>query len=194
MKVTATDDNNVNAFISSPTANHVLPTPQTSTMLTSPSSRPADVPCFVGVPSHLPHTTRTLPHPPPESNAASSSNGSQLPPKVRGSKRKDPGLTALPRDVKRLRPAPKRQRSEDAPYRGSGGSERSSRAGSPAAEPVYRGNRSRSGSAFPRPADGREPPREWWIEEDGAPGEGFLSAEEVVKDLMKTYKACKSWS
>lgn len=34
------------------------------------------------------------------------------------------------------------------------------------------------------------PPRECWITEDGRPGPGLLSSECVVRDLMRSYKAC----
>ncbi|KAI0344273.1 DOT1-domain-containing protein [Trametopsis cervina] len=53
--------------------------------------------------------------------------------------------------------------------------------------PRQRKTRSRSFSTTPE--DRETIPRTWWTEEDGAPGPGFLSAECVVKDIMKDYKA-----
>ena len=50
-------------------------------------------------------------------------------------------------------------------------------------------SRSRSPSAFPTKTP---PPRECWTEEDGTPGPSCLTSEDVVRGLMKTYKACSS--
>lgn len=57
-------------------------------------------------------------------------------------------------------------------------------------EPIYRSDRSRSTSAFPPPA--KVLAREWWSIEDGSPGDGFVSAADVVQRLVKTYKTCES--
>ncbi len=35
------------------------------------------------------------------------------------------------------------------------------------------------------------PPRECWIDEKGDPGDGFLSSEAVVRNLMRGYKRCE---
>ncbi|KAF8198985.1 histone-lysine N-methyltransferase [Pholiota molesta] len=105
------------------------------------------------------------------------------------------GLSDLPRDVKRLRASPNKQK---APARKSNSSSKnSSRAASrhntlpPSPEPIYRSSRSRSTSLFP--ASETETPktkkhRRWATDEDGTPGESHLSSEMVVKRLMKSYK------
>ncbi|KZT24688.1 DOT1-domain-containing protein [Neolentinus lepideus HHB14362 ss-1] len=54
-------------------------------------------------------------------------------------------------------------------------------------EPIYRNSRSRSVSVHPIPDTPVS--RECWIAESGAPGPGFLSCEDVVKNLMKGYKS-----
>lgn len=37
-----------------------------------------------------------------------------------------------------------------------------------------------------------QPPRECWIDASGKPGPGFVSSEDVVRDLMKRYTRCES--
>ena len=56
-------------------------------------------------------------------------------------------------------------------------------------EPIYRSDRSRSASVFP--PQHKVFHREWWSTEDGSPGDGFVSATDVVRRLAKTYKSCK---
>ncbi|KAG8220237.1 histone-lysine N-methyltransferase [Butyriboletus roseoflavus] len=56
-------------------------------------------------------------------------------------------------------------------------------------EPIYRSDRSRSTSAFPPPAKVLTREWEWWSIEDGSPGDGFISAADVVRRLTKTYKS-----
>ncbi|KAF9229829.1 DOT1-domain-containing protein [Gyrodon lividus] len=54
-------------------------------------------------------------------------------------------------------------------------------------EPVYRSDRSRSTSVYPPPVGAEV--MEWWADEDGSPGEDFVSAADVVRRLVKTYKS-----
>ncbi|EAU93345.2 histone-lysine N-methyltransferase [Coprinopsis cinerea okayama7 len=55
---------------------------------------------------------------------------------------------------------------------------------------IYRNSRSRSTSAFPS-SDSETPifKRQWRTDESGDPGSNHLSSEDVVKKLMKSYKA-----
>lgn len=136
---------------------------------------------------------------PPSSLNLSLSSGSSDGPKKRKSRPPElsTGLSDLPREVKRLRASPNKQK---APGRkSSSSSKNSSRAASrqntlpPSPEPIYRSSRSRSTSLFP--TSETETPkttkhRRWFTDEDGTPGESHLSSEMVVKRLMKSYKSC----
>lgn len=61
----------------------------------------------------------------------------------------------------------------------------------PSPEPIYRSDRSRSTSLFPG-LDSDTPlfQRRWRIDEDGHPGNSFLSSEIIVRRLIKSYKTC----
>ncbi|RDB28649.1 Histone-lysine N-methyltransferase, H3 lysine-79 specific [Hypsizygus marmoreus] len=105
------------------------------------------------------------------------------------------GVSALPREVKRLRasgstPGQPRKRAVSAFSKNT--SRASSRQASlpPSPEPIYRSSRSRSTSLFPG-AEEEAPvrPRSWITRENGEPGPSHLSSEMVVKRLMKSYKA-----
>ena len=87
--------------------------------------------------------------------------------------------------------APRPSRSSSATpsesLRGTPSSRRHSSSRSPMPSSSRAPSRSRSPYAFPT----RTPlPRECWTEEDGTPGPSCLTSEDVVRDLMKTYKAC----
>lgn len=56
-------------------------------------------------------------------------------------------------------------------------------------EPIYRSDRSRSTSVFPPAVDLFA--REWWSLDDRSPGDGFVSAADVVRKLAKSYKSCE---
>lgn len=64
-------------------------------------------------------------------------------------------------------------------------------------EPIYHKSRSRSSSSLPNQSSDLKPmpkvihERDWRTDEDGVPGEGFLSSRMVVESLMRTYKACE---
>ncbi|KAG5351773.1 Histone-lysine N-methyltransferase, H3 lysine-79 specific [Termitomyces sp. T112] len=109
-------------------------------------------------------------------------------------KRKSSPIPApdLPREVKRLRAAPKRVPRKSPSVPASRSSSRASSATDsrpPSPEPIYRGSRSRSASAFPG-WDDQCPiqSRHWKATEDGEPGENHWSSEQIVKRLMKSYK------
>ncbi|KAJ8587920.1 DOT1-domain-containing protein [Rhizopogon salebrosus TDB-379] len=51
-------------------------------------------------------------------------------------------------------------------------------------EPIYRNSRSRSTSVLPPTPRHRQ----FWITEDGSPGENFVSAASVIKKLSRSYK------
>ena len=66
----------------------------------------------------------------------------------------------------------------------------------PSSEPIYRRNRSRSTSEFPSLDSEIQNPllkRRWRTEQHGNPGDGFLGSEDIVRRLVKSYKACV-WS
>jgi hypothetical protein len=108
---------------------------------------------------------------------------------VSGQSKKRKQHPALPRSVKRLRTAERPHKSSSSASSSRASSRQNTLAPSP--EPIYRSSRSRSVSTF----HNAEAPlsRPCWIEEDGTPGPSFLSAEIVVRDLMKTYKGCRSF-
>jgi len=98
----------------------------------------------------------------------------------------------LPPAVKRLRTnAPK----EKVSGRNSSSSKNSSRASShrlSSPEPIYRSDRSRSISLLhSNDSVANFSSRRWVTDELGTPGENHLSSEAVVKQLIKTYKACE---
>jgi H3 lysine-79-specific histone-lysine N-methyltransferase len=98
----------------------------------------------------------------------------------------------LPLAVKRLRTdAPK----EKVLRRNSSSSKNSSRASShrlSSPEPIYRSERSRSISLLhSNDSVANFSSRRWVTDELGTPGENHLSSEAVVKQLMKSYKACE---
>jgi len=103
----------------------------------------------------------------------------------------------LPREVKRLRTAPAK---EKPPKRRPVSSSQNSSSGTsgqrtlpPSPEPIYRGSRSRSTSLFPAIENCNQiRERRWCTDEDGTPGPSHLSSEAVVKRLMKSYKSCTS--
>ena len=112
-------------------------------------------------------------------------------------KRKESTLisAALPREVKRLRPSPSISSGSSNP---ESHTKRASTSVSTSAtrlstpEPIYRSSRSRSTSAFPAGTTNVvQVERQCWIEEDGCPGEGAVTSEIVVRDLIKTYKQCE---
>ena len=119
-----------------------------------------------------------------------------LPPPPAARKRKSPGTESISRKAttKRNKGNSRAKRGdENAPYRASSG--RLSPTLLSPVEPIYRASRSRSGSSFA--LDGEEEDyddvgeRELWTDEDGVPGDDLLSAELIVKESMKTYKACE---
>ncbi|KAH7926203.1 DOT1-domain-containing protein [Leucogyrophana mollusca] len=120
------------------------------------------------------------------------SQGSTTPPSPPAPR---PKLTPIAR-VKSA-PAEKRSRppspdAKDRPRpkkRATPGSASSSRPASRPrdAEPIFRASRSRSTSAFPSADAPRR--RRCWIRENGSPGEDFVSAADVVKGLVRTYKS-----
>ncbi|KAH7911815.1 S-adenosyl-L-methionine-dependent methyltransferase [Hygrophoropsis aurantiaca] len=108
--------------------------------------------------------------------------------------------TKTPHAVQRVREKRTRGYSPDADTTSTGSSPpphtakrraTSSRASTLDVEPIYRTSRSRSVSAFPPPDTDTDKlsRRQCWTHETGYPGEGFASAAEVVKGLVKRYKA-----
>ena len=60
-------------------------------------------------------------------------------------------------------------------------------------EPIYRSNRSRSTSQFPKIDSETQSSlfkRRWRTEQHGNPGDGFLGSEDIVRRLVKSYKTC----
>ena len=95
------------------------------------------------------------------------------------------------------RPRKIKKRASSSAYASGSSSEGEGRQRSVALdESIYRSDRSRSTSAFP-PV--KVLAREWWSIEDGSPGDGFVSAADVVRGLAKTYKSrefsacCGAW-
>jgi H3 lysine-79-specific histone-lysine N-methyltransferase len=104
-------------------------------------------------------------------------------------KRKPVSSSALPRGAKRLRTTdPLQKRLSSTPSRGSS----RQRTLAPSPEPIYRSSRLNSVSSFHGASS--PIPRQYWIEEDGVPGPRCLSSEEVVKSIMRSYKARKSFN
>jgi len=63
----------------------------------------------------------------------------------------------------------------------------------PSSEPIYHSNRSRSTCQFPNldsETQGSLFKRRWRTEQHGNPGDGFLGSEDIVRRLLKSYKAC----
>ncbi|RXW15085.1 hypothetical protein EST38_g10773 [Candolleomyces aberdarensis] len=81
---------------------------------------------------------------------------------------------------------PRKRSSRSSSKASSRGSSRPAYSAS-SPEPISLSSRSRSTSSFPQPSPLQR--RHWRTDENGAPGEGFLSSEEVVKRLMKSYKS-----
>lgn len=147
-------------------------------------------------------SANSLPRHPPSSPSSITSSPLSSPP-ASSRKRKSlssalpQGPSDLPREVKRLRTSSAKERpGKRKPAHSSNSSSRSaSRNASlapPSPQPIYRTSRSRSTSLFPGlDSDSPTAPRRWRTDEDGAPGEHYLSSEVVVKRLMKSYKACK---
>jgi H3 lysine-79-specific histone-lysine N-methyltransferase len=101
------------------------------------------------------------------------------------SKRKSSASASLPSKMQTLDARPKLKRGSSSD-RSRGSSRQHSPA--PLQQPIYRFNKSRSPSAF-QISESRIP-RLHWIEEDGTPGDRFLSCESVVHTLMHSYKSC----
>jgi [histone H3]-lysine79 N-trimethyltransferase len=102
-------------------------------------------------------------------------------------KRKSSASASLPSKMQTLDAQPKLKRGSS-----SDRSRGSSRQHSPAPlQPIYRFNKSRSPSAF-QISESRIP-RLHWIEEDGTPGDRFLSCESVVQALIHSYKSCTTF-
>ncbi|CAA7264669.1 unnamed protein product [Cyclocybe aegerita] len=156
------------------------PSQRSSSITSAQSALPSSSP-----PSSLVSSPLSTPPPNPPSQAKKRKSLPSDPPV--------PGPSDLPRAVKRLRTA---SNKEKGPKRKTGSSKNSSRANSrqcslpPSPEPIYRKSRSRSTSRFPAgDSDGPVNLRRWCTDEDGTPGDSFLSSEMVVKKLMKSYKA-----
>ena len=63
----------------------------------------------------------------------------------------------------------------------------------PSSEPIYHSNRSRSTSQFPNVDSGTQSSlfkRRWRTEQHGNLGDRFLGSEDIVRRLLKSYKAC----
>lgn len=110
-------------------------------------------------------------------SASSSSKRQRAPTLVHG-----PGRATRPRKIKKRASTSARTSASSS----RGGSRQRSDA---LDETIYRSDRSRSTSVFPSPAKAHT--REWWSIEDGSPGDGFVSAADVVRGLAKTYKSCE---
>lgn len=92
--------------------------------------------------------------------------------------------------TKATRPRKIKKRASTSAYTSDSSSRGESRQRSVALdEAIYRSDRSRSASVFPTQA--RRLVREWWSTDDGSPGDGFVSAADVVRRLVKTYKSCE---
>lgn len=101
-----------------------------------------------------------------------------------------PSLLSPPKRV--ARPQKIKKRTSLSTCTSESSSREESRQGSvPLEEPIYRSDRSRSTSVFPPPDPDNVPATEWWSTEDGSPGEGFVSAADVVCRLAKSYKSCE---
>ncbi|KAN0101057.1 S-adenosyl-L-methionine-dependent methyltransferase [Tylopilus felleus] len=99
-----------------------------------------------------------------------------------------PSLLSPPKRV--ARPQKIKKRTSLSTCTSESSSREESRQGSvPLEEPIYRSDRSRSTSVFPPPDPDNVPATEWWSTEDGSPGEGFVSAADVVCRLAKSYKS-----
>jgi [histone H3]-lysine79 N-trimethyltransferase len=169
--------------------------PQSTTMLSSPSARPTgtDLSFFSSsrnskdLASTTTNVTTRVTNIPAKAVQATTNVATRK----RKSYSED---VALPKSVKRLRPSPLGASSATQKPRGRSSSARAStpstRLSSP--EPIYRSSRSRSTSVFP--STPKKINRRCWIEEDGNPGAGFISSELVVKGLMRGYKQCEACS
>lgn len=143
-----------------------------------------------------PSTTRSTSSSASSSLTSSPASSSVDLPKKRKSSPPQPGpsaFTELPREVKRLRATPKRDKGPKRKTSSKASSRAASRQVSTSPEPIYRSSRSRSTSLFPHSdpdLSPKRPPRRWCTDEDGTPGPDHLSSEMVVKKLMKSYKTC----
>ncbi|KAF8439466.1 S-adenosyl-L-methionine-dependent methyltransferase [Boletus edulis BED1] len=98
---------------------------------------------------------------------------------------------SLAQDAPRVvtRPRKIKKRASTSPYTSGSSSRGESRQRSVALEldePIYRSDRSRSTSVFPPPVHVLA--REWWSLDGGSPGDGFVSAADVVRKLARSYK------
>ncbi|KDQ54976.1 hypothetical protein JAAARDRAFT_134579 [Jaapia argillacea MUCL 33604] len=128
-------------------------------------------------------------------SASPASSSSSLPP-TKTKKRKSPDASTSSQRLKRSRPATPLDDgslSLRSNYRTKSSTPSSSlppslpRTMAPTPEPIFRSSRSRSTSAFP--STETPVPRPCSITETGSPGPSFLSCEDVVKRLMRSYKA-----
>ncbi|KXN84824.1 Histone-lysine N-methyltransferase, H3 lysine-79 specific [Leucoagaricus sp. SymC.cos] len=113
----------------------------------------------------------------------------------------EPTSAPEPKEPKRQRAVPKKKTRKRKSY-SSAPTRAPSRASShlnglaSSPEPIYRSDRSRSTSLFPGLDPDVQPScrRRWRTDEDGVPGDDFLSSELIVRRLIKSYKACMSCS
>ncbi|KAI0264980.1 S-adenosyl-L-methionine-dependent methyltransferase [Gloeopeniophorella convolvens] len=144
------------------------------------------------------HVTRTAPRsvelPYGHQQSQATASTSAPPPRLH-TKRKSPQADA-PRRTKRARssdlsdatPPPSTPRTRESSIVSTASSSRSStcnRSTPPTSEPPSRGSTSRSSSVHP--ATDEPIPRECHIDEDVVPDDAFLSSEDVVRGIMKSY-------
>ncbi|KAG6919463.1 hypothetical protein DXG01_005722 [Tephrocybe rancida] len=142
----------------------------------------------------LQHRSFSSPNPSPATSSAPSSPLS-TPPSIKKRKSSPPPEVELPREVKRLRATAPGKPGRSRKHPSAASSRHVSRASSttesrpPSPEPIYRGSRSRSVSAYPGwDDDGPVPRRNWIANTGGVPGEKHWSSEQTVRRLMKSYK------
>jgi len=144
------------------------------------SYSPASSPSLSAPPSPLTDASEfDLPSPSRDTSVSASSSSKR---------QRAPSLLDVPKIVTRPRKVKKRA-STSAYTSGSSSREESCQRSVALDEPIYRSDRSRSTSAFPPPV--KVLAREWWSIEDGSPGDGFVSAADVVRRLAKRYKSCE---
>lgn len=145
------------------------------------SYSPASSPSLSAPPSPLTDASELSDLPSPSRDTSVSASSSSK-------RQRTPSLLDVPIIVTRPRKVKKRA-STSAHTSGSSSREESCQRSVALDEPIYRSDRSRSTSAFPPPV--KVLAREWWSFEDGSPGDGFVSAADVVRTLAKGYKSCE---
>ncbi|KAF8554538.1 DOT1-domain-containing protein [Imleria badia] len=146
------------------------------------SDTPASSPDSLSPPSSPLTDTSEFDFPSPSRDTSVSASSSSK-------RQRTPSLVDAPQRV--TRPRKIKKRASTSAYTSESSSREQSRQRSVALdEPIYRSDKSRSTSVFPSvfPPPVKVLTREWRSIDDGSPGDGFVSAADVVRRLVRSYK------